>query len=264
MIIDTHAHIFPDPIAEKAALSISKFYNIPLRSRNGRLQTLLEVSRAAGIDKTVICSAATTSAQTTSINDFLAQTLLQHPGVLYGIGAMHQDYPDKPGELLRMRKLGLKGVKIHPDIQGVALNDPRYDALFEALQDTGMLLLAHTGDSRYHYSNPPELLDVINRFPKLKIICAHLGCWSNWGEGVQYLAGRENVFVDCSSSLYALSIPKAREIIRAYGAERVLFGTDFPMWVPKEELARLRALDLSSSEMDLILHKNAERLILSQ
>lgn len=260
-MIDFHTHVFPDPIAEKAAKHISAFYGIPMRSKDARLSTLLQLERDAGIEQVVICSAATTCSQTTRINDFLSETVRAHPGQLYALGAMHQDYPDKGGELLRMRALGLLGVKLHPDIQGVSLDDQRFDALYEALSQTGMLLLAHTGDLRYQNSNPTQILNVLDRFPRLRIICAHLGSWSNWTEGVRYLAGRDNVYVDCSSSLYALCPDDAARIIRAYGVSRVLFGSDFPMWVPEEELHRLAQCKLTDDETDQILTKNARQLL---
>ena len=66
--------------------------------------------------------------------------------------------------------------------------------------------------------------------------------------------------VDCSSSLYALSNETAVKLIRLYGANRVLFGTDYPMWEPGEEVRRFMSLDLTDEERQLILHENAEKL----
>ena len=260
MIIDTHVHIFPDPIAEKASRSISKFYGIDM-SADGRLSTLLSMEAEAGVDRIVLCSAATTARQTQSINDFTSDTVKAHPGLLYGLGAMHQDYEDKADEAARILSLGLKGVKIHPDIQGVAINDRRFDELYEAMQALDMPLLAHTGDARYHNSNPAEVLDVLGRFPKLTLIGAHLGCWSMWTEGVKSLAGHDQVFVDCSSSLYALEPEQVRSIIRSYGADRVMFGSDFPMWKPAQELERLGRVGLTSEEMDWVLYKTAQHVL---
>ena len=66
--------------------------------------------------------------------------------------------------------------------------------------------------------------------------------------------------VDCSSSLYSLDSNTARDLVRRYGADRVLFGTDYPMWEPKAELERFFAMGLTEEENELILHKNAEKL----
>ena len=66
--------------------------------------------------------------------------------------------------------------------------------------------------------------------------------------------------VDCSSSFAFMSAEEAREIIRAYGADKVLFGTDYPMWEYKAELERFKALGLTDEEERLILYKNAAEL----
>ena len=58
-----------------------------------------------------------------------------------------------------------------------------------------------------------------------------------------------------------VSPARAAEIIRSYGVEHVLFGTDYPMWEPSEELDRFFRLPLTEEEQELILHKNAERLL---
>ncbi|MEG2357048.1 MAG: amidohydrolase family protein, partial [Clostridia bacterium] len=130
---------------------------------------------------------------------------------------------------------------------------------FEAMAELGLPALVHIGDSRYSFSEPERMARVLDRVPKLQAICAHLGGWSVWDEGWRALAGRENVWVDSSSSLYALAPEKAVEIIRHYGADRVFFGTDYPMWKPEEEVALVMALPLSEKERENIFHLNFER-----
>ncbi|MDO4547815.1 MAG: amidohydrolase family protein [Clostridia bacterium] len=259
MIIDTHTHIFPDPIAVKATEATSGFYGIPMEAE-GSLARLLRLENEAGVDMCVVCSAATTSKQTQSVNDYIASTVAEHCDFLRGLGAMHQDYPDKADEVKRIKSLGLRGIKIHPDIQRVAINDRRFFAMYEAMQEMGLTLLAHTGDTRYTNSNPEQVLDVLDNFPRLSFVGAHFGCWSNWDEGSRALCRRDNISVDCSSSLYALEPSLARDILRRYGADRVMFGSDFPMWTPAEELGRLDKLRLTGDEKDKVLYKTAKRV----
>jgi len=56
----------------------------------------------------------------------------------------------------------------------------------------------------------------------------------------------------CSSSFFALSDERLMELIRAYGADRIFFGSDFPMWDPQAELQRLRSLPLTTEEIQKI------------
>jgi predicted TIM-barrel fold metal-dependent hydrolase len=121
-------------------------------------------------------------------------------------------------------------------------------------------LLIHCGDYRFDYSNPNRIEAVLKAFPRLTVIGAHLGGWSVWEEAVERLAHYPNFLVDTSSSLYALTPERAKEIIRRFGADRVLFGTDYPMWDVGDELSRFHALDLTVEEEEKILSGNAVRL----
>ena len=122
-----------------------------------------------------------------------------------------------------------------------------------------MPILFHTGDKRYPYSHPTRLVRVLRRFPKLLAIGAHFGGYSVWDELDAY-EGVENVCFDTSSSLAFLTPERAAGLIRRFGAERFMYGSDFPMWKEDEELGRFLALPLTDSEREQILHKTAERV----
>lgn len=259
-IIDTHAHIYPDKIALKAAKSIGDFYEIPM-SLDGTVSRLLEQGKAAGISRFLVHSVAVTWERARAINDFLAQEVAAHPAEFIGFGTLHPDHPEAEQELDRILSLGLRGVKLHPDFQHFCLDDPNAIRLFEAMAERGLPLLVHTGDKRYPYSEPQRMARALDRVPGLTAICAHLGGWSVWTDAWHELAGRENVYVDCSSSLYAMQPDDAALVIRKYGADRVFFGTDYPMWTAREELDRFMALPLTDEEREMILHLNFERFI---
>ena len=81
-----------------------------------------------------------------------------------------------------------------------------------------------------------------------------------WEEASKLLCDRENFYVDCSSSFYALSDEKIREIIAAYGVDRVLFGTDYPMWNVETEVKRFLSLGYNQEDADKILYQNAVKV----
>lgn len=257
-VFDAHCHIYPAKIAQKAAAATAKFYDNLGETYDGTVPTLFD--NGGGIDCFLVQSVATRPEQVRSINEFIAAEAAQFPDRLYGFGALHPESGDIAGDIAHLRALGLHGVKLHPDIQRFRLDSPKCFALCE--QCEGVLpLLLHTGDRRYSFSNPAQLLPLLRRFPKLTVIAAHFGGYSVWNEAAEQLAGRfENLWVDSSSSLFALDAARAREIIAAYGADRVLFGTDYPMWNPSEELARFRGLHLPRQDEENILYDNAARL----
>lgn len=259
MIIDAHAHIFPDKIADKAAEGIGGFYNITAKY-DGTLGTLLEQGSAAGVDKFLVQSVATVPEQVRSINNYISECVSRYPDRLIGFGAMHPDFEDIVGETERIVSLGLKGIKLHSDFQRFNLDEKRAYAIYEVAEGR-LPILFHIGDPRYDYSAPERLMRVVKRFPKLTVIAAHLAGWTMWDKGAEIFEG-SGIYADCSSSLYALAPDRAAELIRKIGADKVFWGTDYPLWGAAEELERFRSLPLSDEEKDKILGGNITRLLL--
>ena len=256
-IIDAHAHIYPDNIAPKAAASIGEFYEIPM-CMDGTLSELFREGKKAGISRFLVHSVAVTWERVRAINDYLMNTVQAHPQELIGFGTLHPEHPDVRGELKRLKSGGMIGIKLHPDFQHFYLDDPKAITLFQALADMQMHLLTHTGDTRHPYSQPERMFRALQAVPELRVICAHFGGWSIWEEAWKILAGLPNVWVDSSSSLYALSPENAAALIHRFGVDRVFFGTDYPMWNPTEELERFYRIPLTPPEQEMILHRNLE------
>lgn len=258
-IIDFHAHIYPDKIALKAAESIGRFYSIPM-GHSGTVDSLIESGKRAGIGRFVVQSVATSPKQVHSINDFISESVQAHPRQLVGLGTLHPGMEDPKSEIERIQALGLHGVKIHPDVQQFLLDDERMMSIYATLAEKKLPMLIHCGDYRYPYSHPERLARVLDRFPGLTVVAAHFGGWSLWDLAMEYLLSRR-CYLDTSSSLAFLGSVRGREIVRAYGAERLVFGVDFPMWDHDEELERFMALGLSEEENQRILHDNALKIL---
>ena len=259
MIIDAHTHIFPDKIAEKASVNIGKFYGIPM-NLDGKASTLLRYGDSAGIDKFLICSVATTAHQVDSINHFIADEVKKHPDRFIGFAALHPDRDRISEQIDEAIALGLRGIKLHPDFQEFNIDDPKAFSIYEAAEGR-MPILFHTGDHRTEFSKPYRLAKVLDRFPKLDVIAAHFGGWSEWDDSIRILTGRKNVYVDTCSSQYDLSPEKVVELINAFGIEKVFFGTDYPMWLPQDEIRMLKALPFSKEDFEKIFHLNFETLL---
>ena len=256
-VIDCHCHVYPAKIAAKAAAGTDQFYGSKPSGLNGTLETLLEENKKAGITRSLISSVATTAKQVHAANSFLAECAALYPESITALGTLYPDSETQEADVEEAVSLGIRAIKLHPDIQGVALDDPRCMRIFE-LREGRLPVLLHTGDYRYDFSNPNRLVKVLRAFPKTQFIGAHFAAYTVW-EQAETLFGAENLWVDCSSSLPFLSDDRAMELIRGFGTERVLFGTDYPMWHPDEALARFLRLPLGEKEKEMILHGNAER-----
>lgn len=257
-MIDAHCHVYPDAIAERAVKGIGSFYDLPLVYR-GTISDLIRVHDAAGITNGVIFSVATTPHQVGSINRFIAEAAEKSCGRFVGLGTLHPDSDTLEGDVESILALGLRGVKLHPDFQKFKMDDSKCFKIFE-LCEGRLPVLAHTGDHRYDFSNPRRVARVLSAFPDLTLIGPHFGGWSVWDEAEELLVEYPNFYVDTSSSLYAMTPERARRLLRKYGAHRVLFATDYPMWQIDRELARMDALALTEEEKTLIFSENAARI----
>ncbi len=258
-VIDSHCHIYPEKIASKAVGATDKFYDVKSHGE-GTVAHLMERCRAEGVDHAIVQSVATTPKQVKSINEFIAAEVSASCGFLTGLGTLHIDSEDMQGDIQHLAELGLKGVKLHPDIQRFAVDDRRLWKMYEICQAKKLTMLVHTGDYRYDFSNPDRVMNVLENFPDLKFIGAHYGGWSVWEEASKKLSGFKNFYVDCSSSFGFSDNADFKEITLRYGVDKVLFGTDYPMWGLKEELENFFALGLDEHSNRMILSENAKKL----
>ena len=255
-VIDAHAHIYPDKIAAIAVHHTDVFYNENSCCK-GTVEDLYTNSELSKIDKFVVQSVATTVRQVKTINEFIAKSVNESNGKLIGLGTVHPESLDFKGDIEHLIGLGLKGIKIHPDIQNFDMDDKGFLKIYEICEEKGLPVLMHTGDNRYDHSNPNRLVPLLKNFPNLTIIGAHFGGWSIWEEK---LNGIPNLYVDCSSSFHYLSLKTAKKIILKYGTDRVLFGTDYPMWSAEGEIERLLELNLKENDYVKIFSENAKKV----
>ena len=252
-IIDFHTHIYPPKIAEKASNSTGEFYNIT-PAHIGTGEELLSVGKNAGISEFVLLPVATKPEQVHHINEFILDEVKSH-SEFHGFGTLHPECENLIDETEFIIKSGLQGVKLHPDTQRFNMDDRKLFEIFDYIQGK-ISLLVHCGDKRFDYSHPRRLKNIINNFPHLQIIAAHLGGWSLFEEAFEILKDTD-CYLDISSTMMFLSSEQVTKFIHGYGAERILFGTDFPLWSPVDEVSRFRKLNLTSEEFKRITYKNA-------
>lgn len=277
MIIDIHAHTFPDRIAPVAIDKLKKAGGIHPFS-DGTVGGLADSMRRAGIDYSVILPVATNPLKVRSMND-LSMQMQGEEGLVY-FGCIHPDAPDACGELERIARGGLAGIKIHPVYQGVDIDDVRFLRILEKAGELDLIVLMHAGDDigfpGVVRCSPEMTARAVLQAGPVKLICAHMGGWNNWERVADCLA-HTSVMLDtayCLGDITPLepsASPGARghmldaerfcRLVDAFGAERILFGTDTPWSDQTEYLAQIRALPLGEEDMHSILGGNAARLL---
>lgn len=262
-IIDAHTHIYPDRIAPKALRQIATFYHMDDRlgqpEEVGTAGYLLRLQEELGIERSLVCSAAYEPRLVPALNRFMTESCQAAGERFFGLCAIHAGCGDIPAVLEECQKNGLHGVKIHPDYQQFDMDDPRLDALYKFCTERHFPVLIHCGDERYDYSSPARLQRVLDRFPRCPVIAAHLGGYRRWEESFE-LRPSEGLYFDTSSSLFALPRERALAFFERFGYERFLFGSDYPLFDPREELRRFLALGLGEEQNRLILGENFLRL----
>lgn len=257
-LIDFHTHIYPDAIARKATSSICEFYQLKGGGMDGTVETLLQQEKAAGTDRCVVLPVGLKPEHVRHINDFIVEQTARHPEFI-GFGTIHAGMPDLTDEVQRIMKLGLHGIKMHPDTQLFAIDDPRLYPAYEQLQGRLPVLL-HMGDRRYDYSHPARLRHVMELFPDLQFIGAHLGGYRMYETAFEILKDT-NCLLDISSSLMFMRREQAVKFINGYGAERLVYGSDYPLWNPLVEADRFFSLDLRPEQTEQIAYRTALRIL---
>lgn len=256
-IIDSHNHIYPARVAGKAVGNIGDFYTIPMYGK-GHSEDLLANGSRIGVKKYVVHSVATDPAQVQSINNFIAREVEAHPEFI-GFATLHPLMDDVEGEIERALALGLRGIKLHHDFQEFDIDSKESLMLYEKI-GSELPIVLHTGDPLRDFSAPHRLAKVLDIFPEHTFIAAHFGGYTRWDEARECLLGK-NCYIDTSSALFLLSPEEAVSMIRQHGADKVLFGTDYPAFTHEHELERFMKLPLTEEERRLILSENAIKLL---
>lgn len=165
---------------------------------------------------------------------------------------------------------GMRGVKIHPIAQKFAPDDPRMKPVYQWLVDHDLPITAHTGeniikDEFAGFGEPKRWLSVLEEFPGLKLILAHLGN-GYWDQTLELAQKHPHVLFDTAIAFSYINSPttlddnEAVEIIKTIGAHRILFGSDYPWINPAGDVERIKGLNISERDKALILGDNAARL----
>ncbi len=267
MIIDFHTHAFPDRIYERTIKiledNIVNFGGYEFKAiGSGSVGGLMENMASEGIDASVVLPIATAPKQTENINNFAA--LINGRENVYSFGSLHPENDDIEGILEHIKELGLKGIKLHPEYQSFYVDSPESIRILKKCEDLGLYTVFHSGKDHgcpppVHCS-PKRLKRVTEYVSGKYIIAAHMGGWDMWAEAEEHIIGTP-IMIDTCFSLHMMNMDDATRMIKAHGADKVLFGTDWPWFSPLEAFNILSSLNLDKNELELICSANARRIL---
>jgi predicted TIM-barrel fold metal-dependent hydrolase len=259
VIIDAHCHVWPDHIAPRVLAGRPAGLEPIYDGTVGGLRSTME---AAGVDRCLCLGVATTGQTVHRTNEFIGSL---DRSQFTPFGTVHPDIA--VAENLRsLEDNGILGVKFHPLFQNCSLGDPRVIELFRALADADFPVICHAGgggdDAANRRGAPALLRAAIDAVPDLRLVACHFGGFHELDEAEELIVG-SRVYLETSwpPTMADLEQERIRQIILRHGAERVIFGSDWPMASPEAEIASIRSLGLDPMDEAGILGNNLGLLL---
>ena len=262
-VIDAHIHTFPDAIAPGAVGRLQKISGL-IPQTNGTVSDTLRLMEEQQMDRALLLNIATAPKQQQTINNCAKELADKIKDRFIPFGSVHFEAPDALTELERIKAMGLKGIKLHPDYQGFLINDEKLFPIYEKCADLGLPIIFHSGFDCYSpeliHAPPKASREVVRRFPKLKIILAHFGGFQQWDDVEKYLIG-EDVYFDTAMCASNASKEQIERMIRSHDPDKILLGSDCPWENPAVSLKFILSMDLSDGQKAKIVSGNVKQLL---
>ncbi len=262
MLIDFHTHAFPDALAPKAMDSLMHRANtVPFT--DGTLGALKNKMELWGVDISVLLNIATNPKQQDKVNDF-AESVNNSCDNIIAFGSVNPFTPEPEKSVFDLKERGFRGIKLHPDYFELVLDDKKMMKIFDAAQEAELVVVTHSGydfiSPEFIHVTPDRILKVIKEFPRLKLVCAHMGANRMWREVVMKLCGK-NIYFDTSLCAYEIDKKMAENIIKNHHGDKILFGSDMPWCSAELSKVFIDSLDISDALKENIFANNAKKLL---
>jgi predicted TIM-barrel fold metal-dependent hydrolase len=264
-LIDVHVHLHPPRLFAAIRRWFAERSNWTI-DYDTEPEAVAAALRAAGVERFVFCSYAHKAGMARELNLWLARTSRDLKGYGMALATVHLDDPDPTGDIIAAFDDGCIGLKIHEDVQRLAIDDPRFTPVLDVVAERDGFVLVHVGpvpwdDDTNH--GPARVARVLDRHPTLRVVVAHFGV-----PDVAGYAGRmphyPNLFLDTTMAFTpgsSLESGADRAFVEAIG-NRIVFGTDYPN-TPHgyaADMDGLIALGVAPETLREIASENARRL----
>jgi predicted TIM-barrel fold metal-dependent hydrolase len=274
MVIDFHTHVFSPRLKENRDRYVAKdpglavLYSSP-KAKIATADELVESMDREGIDISVILNGGWTSHELCiETNDYIMESVARYPKRLVGFCTVPlKSAKPAVAEIERCVRGGVRGVG------EIRLNTQAFDPaellpVIEVIREHSLILLTHASEPVGHqYAGKgkitPDLLFVlITEYPDITYVLAH------WGGGLPFYAlmpevkeVMRNVYFDSAASPFLYVADIYRRVSELVGADKILFGTDYPLLRQGRLLREIDSLNLPPETKEQILAGNARRLL---
>ena len=262
MIIDFHTHAFPDSLAPRAISSLISACGGTLSPvHDGTVTGLIQRMDEYSVDKSVMLPVITKMSQTKTLNEWAASCASER---IIPFGAVFPHTDDYKRDMDFVCSLGLRGLKFHAEYQAFSLDEPKMLKIYDYAFEKGLIVLHHAGfDPAFpppFRSSPKQFQNIARAMKGGVLVAAHFGGQSQWDDVERYLVG-ENVYLDTSMGQKYYPTEQFLRIVRAHGADKILFASDSPWSNAGEEIASINSLSLTDTEKSMIFSENARKIL---
>ncbi len=238
-------------------------------------EEMIEEYHESGVGRAVLLGwdAETNTGNPPVPNEYVAEVRDEHDDFFVGFGSVDPLKDDCVEEAIRcVEDLSLSGFKFQQIAQGFDPSDSEYEQLWETIEDLGVPVVFHGGNStlgacapggrglHIKYGNPMLIDDVAARHPELQILIAHPAYpWEK--EQLAICQQKGNVYMDLSGWMPKYIDEQVIQYAKTLLKDKVMFGTDYPMLKPRPWLEQFAELDLSEDVQRKILWENAEAFL---
>jgi predicted TIM-barrel fold metal-dependent hydrolase len=264
-IIDAHTHFYTMGRSADAVRYLLE-QGLVLEGPDGAVEGLKKHMGLDGVSISINAPIAMNNDDVFTANRHAVE-FNKHNSTVKCLGTMHHNMGARTeDEMAFLAANGIKGIKMHPQEQGYYPDDEEMKVIYEACIRHDIFVLVHSGAGAEPDFDPTEIKGTPERFrrvadtyPRLKMTVAHMGGLQMWDEAGKYLVGTDVMFDTAYCTIMDAGL--LRDIIKSHGADKVLFGSDFP-WVRQKLITeKLEACGLNNDEMEKICWKNAEKLM---
>ena len=284
MLIDFHTHTFPDELAPKVIPKIAGDASIRYYTEATNSSLIGSMDRAK-VDMSVILPVVTKPSQCETINRTAKEVNDRYFPRLLSFGGIHPDNENYREILKCLQNDGVKGIKLHPLYQGVAIDDIKNLRIIDYASELGLTVVIHAGrDLSFpgDFADPYRISRMLDEVKPEKIVLAHMGSYALWEDVYELLCGR-GAYLDTSFSLTPVRplhnnkkgmesllanpilVPPLkpelfRKMVEKNGVDHMLFASDSP-WCDQKETFEMVDNCLDESEKDAVYYGNALRLL---
>lgn len=259
MIIDVHALVWPDPLAPRVLAHRPAGLD-PVG--DGTVSGLLRSMDDAGVDASCCLAIANEARHVRTTNAFVGALASDR---LVPFGTIHPGLSVEEN-LKSLLDNGIKGVKLHPNFQGISLADPAVVDVITALAENDLPVITHSGvgndAAATERGHPRHIRRLVDEVAGLTMIACHYGGYHLLDAANESLVGAD-VILETSwpPRLADLGADIVRDLIERHGPARVVFGSDWPMANMSTELDTIRGLGLAAEDEALVLGEKVRKIL---